>query len=111
MNITCVCENPSQWTILEPLCYSSLATLVIVFKVKFCWYAFKAKLPWVESVATSSNHSEILTIHEANCECIWLRFMIQHIRESSGLFSIKSDSTILFEDNVACIAQITWGLH
>ena len=35
--------------------------------------------------------------------------MIQHIQESCGLSSIKSDPTILFEDNVACIAQITWG--
>ena len=35
--------------------------------------------------------------------------MIQHIRESCGLSSIKGDSTILFENNVACIAQITRG--
>ena len=35
--------------------------------------------------------------------------MIQYIRESCGLSSIKGDSTILFEDNVACIAQITEG--
>ncbi|KAL6337693.1 hypothetical protein AAG906_037286 [Vitis piasezkii] len=60
-------------------------------------------------VVISSNHSEILTIYEASRECIWLRFMIQHIRESCGLSSIKGDSTILFEDNVACIAQITGG--
>ena len=59
-------------------------------------------------VVTSSNHSEILAIHEASHECIWQRSMIQHIRESCGLSSIKGDPTILFEDNVACIAQITW---
>ena len=35
--------------------------------------------------------------------------MIQHIRESYRLFFIKGDPTILFEDNVACIARITWG--
>ncbi|KAL6346206.1 hypothetical protein AAG906_027956 [Vitis piasezkii] len=52
-------------------------------------------------MATSSNHSEILAIHEASRECIWLRSMIQHIRESCGLSSIKGDPTILFEDNVA----------
>ena len=28
-------------------------------------------------VVTSSNHSEIFAIHEASCECIWLRSMIQ----------------------------------
>ena len=60
-------------------------------------------------VTTSSNHSEILAIHEASRECIWLRSMIQHIQESCGLSSIKGDPTILFEDNAACIAQITGG--
>ena len=36
-------------------------------------------------VATSSNYSEILAIHEASRECIWLKSMIQHIRETCGL--------------------------
>ena len=30
-------------------------------------------------------------------------------RESCGVFSIKSNQTILYEDNAACIAQIKWG--
>ena len=38
-------------------------------------------------VATSSNHS----MHEASRECVWLRSMIQHIRESCGLSSIKNN--------------------
>ena len=57
-------------------------------------------------MATSLNHPKILTIHEASHECIWLRSMIQHIQELCGLSSMKGDATILFEDNVACIAQI-----
>ena len=57
-------------------------------------------------VATSSNHSEIIAIHEASRECIWLRSMIHHIQESCGLSSVKDKPTILFEDNAACIAQI-----
>ena len=48
------------------------------------WRSFKQTM-----VATSSNHSEIIAIHEASCECIWLRSMIQHIQESCGLPSIK----------------------
>ena len=60
-------------------------------------------------VATLSNLSKILAIHEASRECIWLKSMIQHIQESCGLSFIKGDPTILFEDNVACIAQITEG--
>ena len=62
-------------------------------------------------VATLSNHSKILIIHEASCECIWLRSMIQYIQEFCGLSSIKDDPTILFKDNAACIAQITRGLY
>ena len=56
-----------------------------------------------------SNHSKILAIHEASRECIWLRFMIQHIQKSCGLSYIKGDPTILFEDNVTCVAQIKNG--
>ena len=62
-----------------------------------------------QSRVTSSNHSEILTIHEASCECIWLRSMIQHIQETCGLPSIRGSATKLHEDNVACIAQIKGG--
>ncbi|KAK9084786.1 hypothetical protein Sjap_025197 [Stephania japonica] len=50
-------------------------------------------------VATSSNHSEVLAIHEASRECVWLRNMIEHIQESCGLPSIKDSPTILYEDN------------
>ena len=60
-------------------------------------------------VATSSNHSEIIAIHEASRECRWLRLMIHHIQESCGLSSVKDKPTILFEDNYACIAQIKGG--
>ena len=57
-------------------------------------------------VATSSNHLGILAMHEDSRECVWLRSMIQHIRESCGLSSIKNSPIVLYEDNVACIAQI-----
>ncbi|KAK9101196.1 hypothetical protein Scep_024626 [Stephania cephalantha] len=60
-------------------------------------------------VATSSNHSEVLAIHEASRECVWLRNMIEHIQESCGLSSIKDSPTILYEDNAACIAQLSEG--
>ena len=68
------------------------------------WRSFKQT-----TVATSSNHLEIIAIHEASHECIWLRLMIQHIQESCRLPSIKDKSTTLFEDNAACIAQIKGG--
>ena len=57
-------------------------------------------------VVTSSNHLEILAIHEASHECICLRSMIHHIQESCQLFSVKDNPTTLFEDNATCITQI-----
>ena len=61
------------------------------------------------TVVTSYNHSERLAMHEASGQCVWLKFMIQHIRESFGLSSIKNNPTVLYEDNAACIAQIKLG--
>ena len=59
--------------------------------------------------STSLNHSKIITIHKVNHECVWLRSVIQHIREKCGLSSIKDNPTILYEDNAACITQIRGG--
>jgi hypothetical protein len=60
-------------------------------------------------VATSSNHSEIIALHETSRECVWLRSMIQHIQESCGIKTIKENPTVIYEDNAACIAQIKDG--
>ncbi|KAL4020715.1 hypothetical protein IC575_019496 [Cucumis melo] len=57
-------------------------------------------------MVTSSNHVEILAIHEASKECVWLRSMTYHIRKTCGFSFSKNLPTILFEDNTACIAQI-----
>ena len=66
-----------------------------------------AVISWKQTlVATSSNHSEILALHEADHECVWLRSIIQHIQKTCGLFSIKDFLTLLYEDNAACIAQV-----
>ena len=59
--------------------------------------------------ATSSNHAEILALHEASRECVWLRSLIQHIQEECNISINKESSTILYEDNAACIAQIKGG--
>ena len=59
--------------------------------------------------ATSLNHAEIIAIHEVSRECVWLRSVIQHIRENCGLSSIIHSPTILYEDNAACITQIRGG--
>ncbi|XP_021839035.2 uncharacterized protein [Spinacia oleracea] len=59
--------------------------------------------------ATSSNHAEILAIHEASHECVWLRYVIQHIREDYGLSTGKEAPTVMYEDNTTCIAQLKDG--
>lgn len=51
-------------------------------------------------VATSSNHVEVIALHEASRECLWLRLMTQHIEETCRL-SISKDSTVLFKNNAA----------
>jgi len=58
--------------------------------------------------ATSSNHAEILAMHEASRECVWLRSMTQHIRADCGMVEDK-EPTIMYEDNAACIAQLKEG--
>lgn len=59
--------------------------------------------------ATSSNHAEILAIHEASRECVWLRSVIHHIHESCGISSSHKAPTILHEDNTTCIDQLKEG--
>ncbi|KAM2811094.1 hypothetical protein COP2_044978 [Malus domestica] len=58
-------------------------------------------------VATSSNHSEILFLHEVSHE--WLRSMIHHIRNSCGLPSKIDNLIVIHEDNAACVAQMKEG--
>ncbi|XP_047255213.1 secreted RxLR effector protein 161-like [Capsicum annuum] len=57
-------------------------------------------------VATSSNHAELIAIHEASRECIWLRSVVHPIKERFGLkFDIKVPTDI-FEISAACIAHL-----
>ena len=46
--------------------------------------------------ATSSNHSEIIAMHEASRDCVWLRSVIQHIQKKMWIVfnQRKSDNII-----------------
>ncbi|KAM3341730.1 hypothetical protein P3S68_026696 [Capsicum galapagoense] len=59
-------------------------------------------------VATSSNHVEIIAIHEASRECVWLRSMIHLIREKYGV-KYNNLPTILYRDNSTYIAHLKGG--
>ena len=56
-------------------------------------------------VATSTNHSEIISLYEASRECVWLHRMINHIQQSCGIGSMESP-TIIYEDNAACVTHM-----
>lgn len=59
-------------------------------------------------MATSANHSELITFHEATREAVWLRNMHKIIMEHCGLAQ-DNKPTIIIEDNVACGAQVGVG--
>ena len=58
---------------------------------------------------TSSNHAELLALHETSRECVWLRSLIQHKQNNCGLSSGRMDATIIYEDNTTCISQLKEG--
>ena len=53
--------------------------------------------------ATSSNHSEIVALHEVSRECVWLRLVVHHILNACGLPLITTIPITIYDDNVACI--------
>ena len=55
-------------------------------------------------VATSSNHFEILLLHEASRECIWLRSIIGHICHTCQISSIN-------ETPLCCLKIMQLALH
>jgi hypothetical protein len=54
---------------------------------------------------TSTNHSEIISLYEAAREYAWLRRMTNYIQKSCGS-NTANTPTIIYEDNVACVAQM-----
>ena len=53
--------------------------------------------------------SEILALHEASRECVWLRSVIFHIQNTCGFSLSTRMPTPIFEDNAAYIAQVRGG--
>ena len=57
------------------------------------------------TIATSSNHVELLALHKASKVCIWLRPVAQHIQGTCGLF-LDEKLIMLYKDNASCLAQL-----
>jgi hypothetical protein len=64
------------------------------------WRSYKQTL-----IGMSTNHSEIIALYKAACECIWLHRVINHIQVSCGIESIGSP-TIIYKNNADCVAQM-----
>jgi len=59
--------------------------------------------------STSSNHAELIALYEAGRECVWLRTMISHIQGACKMRTVTENPTLIFEDNSACITQVSKG--
>jgi hypothetical protein len=98
--------DPGKWlyrTRSEGLTGYSYLSVLLPLRVRH------GHLSWNNSggsaTATSTNHSEIIALYEASCECVWFRRLINHILQSCGIGSIEY-LTIIYEDNVACVVQM-----
>lgn len=56
-------------------------------------------------VLAFSNRIEILVLHEASREYLWLRSIMHHIQDADKLSSSADIQTVIYENNVSCIAQ------
>jgi hypothetical protein len=54
-------------------------------------------------IGTSTNNSEIIALYKAAHECAWLRRVMNNIQVSYRIEPIGSP-TIIYKDNVACVA-------
>ena len=84
--------------------YSQIGYVFTCGNTAISWRSTKQTL-----TATSFNHSEIITLHEASHGCVWLRSVVHHVRNACGLPFITSIPTTIYEDNDACIEQIKEG--
>jgi hypothetical protein len=58
--------------------------------------------------ATSTNHAELIAFHEATREVVWLRTIDKIISSQCELIH-NTQPTVIFEDNAACVVQVTNG--
>lgn len=88
---------------------------MVVHKQVIClrigWSTISLRTMKQTITATSSNHIELLALHEASRECVCLRSLIQHVQKTCGLASTKVNTTNIYEDNIACITQLKDGYN
>lgn len=98
-NDACLVRYVDTGYLLNPYkAYSQIGYVFTIEHTTISWRSTKHTI-----VVTSSNHAEILDIHEEVHECIWLRAVTKHVRSSNGLNSSINELTIIYKDNTACI--------
>ena len=60
-------------------------------------------------VATSINHSKIITFYEVRREYVWLRSVISHIQSICQMIPVNNSSTIIYKDNIAYGVEVRGG--
>ncbi|XP_068317053.1 secreted RxLR effector protein 161-like [Pyrus communis] len=81
--------------------HSQMGYVFTVGGIAVSWRLTKHSL-----VAISSNHAEILTLHEATWNCFWLIAVVGHIRSSCDLYPVIDVPTTIYEDNATCIEEL-----
>ena len=59
-------------------------------------------------IATFTNHSELIAFHKATQNVVWLQNMNKIILSQCRLTQ-ENKTTVIFEDSVACVAQVGEG--
>lgn len=72
--------------------YSRNGYILIIYNDTVISWRFNKKI----LVATSSNHSEIIALHEVDRECVWFMLDIEHIQNTYGLKSSVNIPTDFF---------------
>ncbi|XP_059288465.1 uncharacterized protein LOC132041790 [Lycium ferocissimum] len=95
------CENDEELVAAEIPYLSAIGTLLYLANNSRPGVAFSLSDPHKGQSQTGYLFTcgEIIAIHEASRECVWLRSMTQHIQKTCGLTFEGDIPTTLYEDN------------
>ena len=102
-------ENPSQWTILESLCYSSFVFATLVYGVigyKFCWLLPQSRSTSWTRISWDTNWARITYPHEWSKWYVIMKFVaiVIHLREFN-ICSLKLEY-VSWSHNKMCNSRI-----
>jgi hypothetical protein len=90
--------------LLDPDDAKSQTNYVILYgNTTISWKSTKQNL-----ACNSSNHAEIVALHEASQGCIWPRCIMDYIHVQCGLL-VLTNPIVLFKNNFTCVEQVSKG--